>query len=186
MLLDRNDHRSGWRHVYAEAAPAGEEAHQASRNAKPADPEHYQQMILMHRSSAGEGMLPEQDFSQQVITDGVLRQLSEEELAEYRRPFAKPGEDRRPTLSWARANPLRGEPADVAQIVKSHTEWLPQSTIPKLFVNGNPGAGTTGALRDFCCTWKAQKEVTVSGLHFLQEDSPHEIGQAIAEWLGSI
>jgi haloalkane dehalogenase len=143
-------------------------------------------MILMARSSAGAAISLVRPFFEQVLTGGVLRQLSEEEMAEYRRPFANPGEDRRPTLSWARENPVDGEPADVAEIVNSYSEWLPQSSVPKLFVNGDPGAGLTGSLRDFCRTWSAQREVTVRGRHFLQEDSPHEIGRAIADWLASI
>jgi len=138
------------------------------------------------RSPAGEKMALEGDLFEQILTSGVLRQLREEELAEYRRPFANPGEDRRPTLSWARSNPLDGDPADVTEIMNSYSEWLPQSSVPKLFVNSEPGAGLTGSLRDFCRTWSAQREVTVRGLHFLQEDSPHEIGRAIADWLASI
>jgi haloalkane dehalogenase len=149
-------------------------------------PEQYQQMILMARTPAGEAMALEQPFYEQVLTSNVLRQLSEAELAEYRRPFANPGEDRRPTLSWARENPVHGEPADVAEIVKSYSEWLARSSVPKLLVRGEPGAGITGSLLDFCRTWNAQREVTVRGLHFLQEDSPHEIGRAIADWLASI
>jgi haloalkane dehalogenase len=142
-------------------------------------------LLKMGRTPAGEKMALEGDLFEQILTSGVLRQLREEELAEYRRPFANPGEDRRPTLSWARSNPLDGEPADVTEIMNSYSEWLPQSSVPKLFVNSEPG-GLTGSLRDFCRTWSAQREVTVRGLHFLQEDSPHEIGRAIADWLASM
>ena len=85
----------------------------------------------------------------------------------------------------ARSNPLDGEPADVTEIMNSYSEWLPQSSVPKLFVNSEPG-GLTGSLRDLCRTWSVQREVTVRGLRFLQEDSPHEIGQAIADWLAPI
>jgi haloalkane dehalogenase len=95
-------------------------------------------------------------------------------MAEYRRPYVAP-EGRRPTLSWPRQIPIEGEPADVTEIVSNYAEWLPRSSVRKLFVNGEPGAGLTGSRRDFCRTWSAQREVTVRGLHFLQEDSPHEI-----------
>jgi haloalkane dehalogenase len=89
------------------------------------------------------------------------------------------------TLAWAQENPLDGEPADVTEIENSYSEWLARSSVPKLFADGDPGR-MTGSLRDFVRTWQAQSEVTVRGLHFLQEDSPHEIGQAIADWLAAI
>jgi len=98
-------------------------------------------------------------------------------MAHYRRPFAEPGEARRPTLTWPRQIPLDGEPADVVKIVSSYAQWLTNSTVPKLFVNGEPGLILIGAQREFCRSWPAQTEVTVRGLHFLQEDSPDEIGQ---------
>lgn len=132
-------------------------------------------LLQAARSPAAEAMALQHPLFEQVLAGGVLRQLSEEELAEYRRPFANPGEDRRPTLSWARENPLDGEPAEVTEIENTYSEWLPQSSVPKLFVNADPG-GMTGSLRDFCRTWNAQREVTVRGLHFLQEDSPARSG----------
>ena len=105
-------------------------------------------------------------------------------MAEYRRPFAAPGEGRRPTLSWPRQISIEGEPADVTAIVSAYADWLATSDVPKLFVKGEPGAVLTGgALVDFCRTWPAQTEVTVLGIHFLQEDAPDEIGRAIAAWL---
>jgi haloalkane dehalogenase len=142
-------------------------------------------MLQATRSPLGQKMALQGNLFEQALTGGILRTLSEEELAQYRRPFANPGEDRRPTLAWAQENPLDGEPADVTEIENSYSEWLAPSSVPKLFVDGDPG-GTTGSLRDFVRTWQAQREVTVRGLHFLQEDSPHEIGQAIADWLAAI
>jgi len=142
-------------------------------------------LLKTGRPPVGEKMALEQPLFEQILISGVLRQLREEEMAEYRRPFANPGEDRRPTLSWARENPLDGEPADVTEIMNSYSEWLSKSSVPKLFVNSEPG-GLPGSLRDFCRTWNAQREVTVRGLHFMQEDSPHEIGRAIADWLASV
>jgi haloalkane dehalogenase len=147
-------------------------------------PESSRDLLQASRSPAGEKMALEGDLFEQALTGGILRTLSEEELDEYRRPFAHPGEDRRPTLTWAQENPLDGEPADVTEIEHSYSAWLAQSSVPKLFVNGDLGA-MSGSLRDFVRTWTAQREVTVRGLHFLQEDSPHEIGRAIADWLGA-
>jgi haloalkane dehalogenase len=115
----------------------------------------------------------------------MLRDLADAEMAQYRRPFAEPGEGR-PTLTWPRQIPIDGEPADVTAIVQAYADWLAHSTVPKLFINAEPGAALSGALRDFCRTWPAQTEVTVRGLHFLQEDSPDEIGQAIATWLQAL
>jgi haloalkane dehalogenase len=136
------------------------------------------------RSPAGEAMVLEQNlFLEQLLPGGVSRRLDEEEMTWYRRPFLRPGEDRRPILTLARQLPINGEPADVAEIVGSYSEWLRQSSVPKLFLNGEPGAILTESRRDFCRTWPAQREVTVRGRHFLQEDSPDEIGRAIADWL---
>jgi len=112
--------------------------------------------------------------------------LHGKEMGRYRLPFARPGEDRRPTLSWPRQIPVDGEPADVTEIVDGYSRWLSHSDLPKLFVNGEPGTALTGSLRRFCRTWPAQREVTVRGVHFLQEDSPEEIGGAIATWLGEL
>jgi haloalkane dehalogenase len=142
-------------------------------------------LLQSARTPQAVAMALQGNLFEQVLTSGILRTLSEEELAEYRRPFANPGEDRRPTLTWAQENPLDGEPADVTEIENSYSEWLAHSSTPKLLVNGDPGA-MTKSLLDFVRTWSAQREVTVRGLHFMQEDSPHEIGRAIAGWLASI
>jgi len=142
-------------------------------------------LLELIRSPEGEAMTLEGDLFEQVLASGVIRQLRDEELAEYRRPFASPGEDRRPIVTWAQSNSLDGQPADVTEIMHGYSDWLPQSSVPKLFINSNPG-GLPDSLVEFCRTWKAQREVTVSGLHYMQEDSPHDIGQAIAEWLTSI
>ena len=104
----------------------------------------------------------------------------------YRRPYLAPGESRRPTLTWPREIPIEGEPADVAAIVSAYGEWLLDSHLPKLFVNAEPGAILTGPQREYCRSWPNQREVTVEGIHFLQEDSPSEIGRAIADWYSSL
>ena len=135
------------------------------------------------RSPAGEEMVLDKNvFVERVLPGSVLRDLTDEEMAEYRRPFAEQGERRRPTLTWPREIPIDGEPADVVEIVQSYAEWLSMSDLPKLFVNADPGAILVGEQREFCRTWPNQTEVTVPGNHFLQEDSPIEIANAIAAW----
>jgi haloalkane dehalogenase len=140
------------------------------------------------RSEAGETMvLRDNLFIERLLPQAVLRPLSGEEMAEYRRPFAEPGEGRRPTLTWPREIPVDGEPADVAAIVAAYAEWLATSNVPKLFIKGEPGAIlAVEANLDFVRRWPAQTEVTVAGVHFLQEDAPDEIGRAIAGWMGAL
>ena len=121
-------------------------------------------------------------FVEAVLPGSILRPLSQEELDEYRRPFVDPPH-RRPTLTWPRQIPIEGEPADVTEIVQSYADWLSTSEVPKLFINAEPGAILTGSQREFCRRWPNLTEVTVAGSHFIQEDSPHEIGEAIAAWL---
>ena len=135
------------------------------------------------RSPAGEEMVIEKNiFVERVLPSAVLRGLTEEEMVVYREPFLDP-QHRRPTLTWPTEIPIEGEPADVVAIVEEYAAWLATSDVPKLFVNADPGSILTGPQREFCRTWPNQTEVTVSGAHFVQEDSPHEIGQAIADWL---
>ena len=139
------------------------------------------------RSANGESMILTSNlFVERVLPGSIKRKLTDEEMAEYRRPFLEPGEGRRPTLTWPREIPIEGEPEDVTEIVGSYAVWLRQSPIPKLFVNADPGAILVGEQREFCRTWPNQTEVTVPGIHFIQEDSPDEIGQAIADWLGKL
>ena len=139
------------------------------------------------RSDAGESMVLEKNiFVERVLPGSVLRGLSEEEMAVYRRPYLNPGESRRPTLTWPRQIPLGGEPPEVVQIVADYAQWLAQSTIPKLFINAEPGAILIGAQREFCRTWPNQTEVTVKGAHFIQEDSPAEIAAALVGWVAGL
>ena len=139
------------------------------------------------RSPAGETMVLEKNvFVERVLPGSVLRGLTDEEMTVYRRPFAKPGEDRRPTLTWPRQIPIEGEPEDVTAITSDYADWLARSDTPKLFINADPGAILIGAQREFCRSWPNQAEVTVAGSHFIQEDSPNEIGKAIAEWLSNL
>jgi haloalkane dehalogenase len=139
------------------------------------------------RSPAGEEMVLQKNvFVERILPGSVQRDLGEDEMAEYRRPFAEPGESRRPTLTWPREIPIDGHPADVSAIVASYAQWLAGSAVPKLFVNAEPGAILTGRQRALCRAWPNQHEVTVAGIHFLQEDSPAEIGRAIADWLAGL
>ena len=136
------------------------------------------------RSPAGEQMMLQDNlFVEQRLPASIIRKLSDEEMAAYRKPFLNPGEDRRPTLSWPRQIPIDGEPPDVAAVVKDYANWLKQSNIPKLFVNAEPGVLLTGGAREFCRSWPNQTEVTVKGIHFIQEDSPAEIGAALADFV---
>ena len=139
------------------------------------------------RSPSGEEMVLEKNvFVERILPGSILRGLTEEELNVYRRPYQEAGESRRPTLTWPREIPVDGEPADVVEIVDGYAQWLASSPIPKLFVNADPGAILIGEQREFCRTWPNQQEVTVKGAHFIQEDSPAEIGSAIAEWYVSL
>lgn len=147
-------------------------------------PENARRVFQSFRSEAGEEMVLEKNvFVERVLPSSIMRKLREEEMEEYRRPFRLAGEDRRPTLSWPRQIPIEGQPADVVQIVKDYGDWLSKTDVPKLFINAEPGSILVGRQREFCRTWPNQQEVTVKGSHFIQEDSPDEIGQAIAKFI---
>lgn len=139
------------------------------------------------RSPAGEEIVLENNtFVERILPGSVIRKLTGAEMEVYRRPYIAAGESRRPILTWPRQIPLDGEPADVTEIVGAYADWLSKSRTPKLFINADPGAILIGALREFCRSLPNQREVTVKGLHFIQEDSPHEIGQALADWYRSL
>ena len=147
-------------------------------------PEAARRVFQGFRSDAGEGMVLENNvFVERVLPGSVLRPLTEAEMAVYRAPYAEPGESRRPTLTWPREIPIDGEPEDVTRIVGDYADWMASNDLPKLFVDADPGAILTGPQREFCRGWKNQQEVTVRGRHFIQEDSPDEIGQAVAAFV---
>lgn len=149
-------------------------------------PEAAREVFQALRSPAGDDMVLRNNvFVERILPRSVLRGLGEEEMAVYRRPYGDPGESRRPTLTWPREIPVGGEPADVVAIVDAYARWLGASGLPKLFVNADPGAILIGAQREFCRRWPNQEEVTVKGSHFIQEDSPAEIGQAVAAFVAS-
>ncbi len=136
------------------------------------------------RSDAGEEMILEKNiFVEAVLPGSILRTLAEEEMENYRAPFAQSGETRRPTLTWPREIPIGGEPPDVVAIVSDYANYMSENDMPKLFINANPGAILIGEVREFCRQWKNQTEVEVKGSHFIQEDSPDEISQAIKKWI---
>lgn len=139
------------------------------------------------RSEKGEELVLERNlFVERILPASVLRDLPDEAMEEYRRPFREPGESRRPTLTWPRQIPIDGEPAAVHAIVADYSTWLATSEVPKLFVNAHPGSILTGQQREFCRSWSNQREVTLPGSHFLQEDSGRELGEAVASWLGEL
>jgi haloalkane dehalogenase len=147
-------------------------------------PENAKAVFQGFRSEAGENLVLEKNiFVDRVLPSSVLRGLSEAEMAVYRKPFANPGEDRRPTLTWPRQIPISGEPANVVELVQNYADWLSSTELPKLFINADPGSILVGPQRDFCRTWPNQTEVTVAGTHFIQEDSPDEIGSAISDFV---
>ena len=138
------------------------------------------------RSEAGEEMIMTKNlFVEAVLPGSIVRNLDQAEIDEYRRPFVEP-EHRRPTLTWPRQIPIDGEPADVVNIVQSYADWLSGAPLPKLFINADPGAILTGPQREFVRSWPNITEVTVKGSHFIQEDSPDEIGQAINDWMNGL
>jgi len=137
------------------------------------------------RSDKGESLILDRNmFVERVLPGSVLRKLTDAEMTEYRKPFLK-REDRWPTLTWPRQIPIGGEPADVVKIVGDYARWMAENELPKLFVNAEPGAILIGPVREFCRGWKNQREVTVKGSHFIQEDSGAAIGKAIAEWMSA-
>ena len=135
------------------------------------------------RSEKGNDLILQRNmFVEGVLPSSVIRGLTKEEMEHYRAPFASP-DDRQPTLNWPRQIPIDGEPAEMFTIVTEYGQWMASNDIPKLFINADPGSILVGKQRKFCRSWPNQTEVTVSGTHFVQEDSPAEIGQAIAAWL---
>jgi haloalkane dehalogenase len=150
-------------------------------------PDNARSIFQAMRAPAGESIILDKNvFVERILPGAVLRGLGEDEMRVYRAPWLAPGEARRPTLTWPREIPVEGEPADVVAIVESYARWLATTTTPKLFINAEPGSILVGAQREFCRTWPNQREVSVRGSHFVQEDSPDEIGGAIARFLEDI
>ena len=149
-------------------------------------PENARGIFQGFRSAKGEDLILKRNiFIEAVLPGSIMRKLSEEEMAHYRAPFLRE-EDRQPTLNWPRQIPVAGEPANIVALVEQYADWLKDSPLPKLFINAEPGSILVGAQREFCRSWPNQTEVTVNGVHFIQEDSADDIGKAVAIWLKAI
>ena len=150
-------------------------------------PEGARDIFQGFRSPKGEELVLERNlFIEGVLPSAVIRDLGEQEMDAYRAPFSQP-EDRQPTLNWPRQIPIAGEPEHMVALVNDYADWLARSDdLPKLFINAEPGSILVGRQREFCRSWPNQTEVTVAGAHFIQEDSPAEIGQAVASWLSEL
>ena len=141
----------------------------------------------LFRSEAGEELVLEKNFFvERILLADSISGYTDEEKEEYIRPFKNAGEDRRPTLTWPRQIPLDGEPKEVVEEVEKNADFHKNSEIPKLFINAEPGSILTGDQREFVRTWKNQKEITVKGNHFIQEDSADEIGAALREFITNL
>ncbi|MEM1110513.1 MAG: haloalkane dehalogenase [Pseudomonadota bacterium] len=146
-------------------------------------PENARGMFQGFRSDKGEDLILNRNlFIEGVLPASILRKLTDAEMDAYRAPFLEPA-SRQPTLNWPRQIPLGGEPPEIVELMEQYSAFMAASPIPKLFVNAEPGSILVGSQRDFCRTWPNQQEVTVKGLHFIQEDSPVEIGQAVTAWM---
>ena len=144
---------------------------------------------LMQRFRTDDGeelVLGQNHFVEKVLPAMVLSELPAEVWDEYRRPFLNPGEDRRTTLTWPREIPVNGEPADVLAVIEDNNRWLAESPIPKLYIHVEPETVMKGHVLDHVRTFPNQTEVLVRGLHYVQEDSPHEIGEALASFLQNL
>ena len=149
-------------------------------------PEAYQKTFKGFRSEEGfNAAMDANVFIEKVLQNGVIRPLSDDEMQAYRTPFEN-YEDRVPTIAFPREIPFDGDPADNHTRVQAYSDWLTESDLPKLFINTTEGHALIGPNREFCRTWKNQKEITLNGKHYLQEDSPDELGEAIAEWIPNL
>ena len=150
-------------------------------------PENARNIFQLMRSEAGEEIVLEKNvFVERILLNDSANGFSEEEKAEYIRPFKNPGEDRRPTLTWPRQIPVDGSPQAVIDEVTKNGEFHKESNIPKLFINADPGSILVGDQREFVRSWKNLRETTVKGNHFIQEHSPKEIGEAIKDFIESL
>jgi haloalkane dehalogenase len=146
-------------------------------------PPHVSDLMRRFKSDEGEELVLQQNFFvEKILPAMVIRELPDEVLNEYRRPYRQAGEDRRPTLTWPREIPVEGEPADVLEIIETNNAWLMQNPVAKLLIMCEPATVLKGAILENVRRFPNQTEATVKGLHYVHEDSPHEIGQALADW----
>lgn len=150
-------------------------------------PPHVSDLMRRFKSDEGEELVLGQNyFVEKILPAMVIRDLPEEVKEEYRRPYRNPGEDRRPTLTWPREIPVEGHPEDVLNTINTYTEWLKTSELPKLFIHCEPETVLKGHILRTVRTFPNQTELTVSGLHYVHEDSPHQIGKALVAWYEGI
>ena len=150
-------------------------------------PENARNIFQLMRSEAGEEIVLEKNvFVERILLNDSADGFSDEEKAEYIRPFKNAGEDRRPTLTWPRQIPVDGSPQAVIDEVIKNGEFHKNSNIPKLFINADPGSILIGDQREFVRTWNNLEEITVKGNHFIQEHSPNEIGKALSEFINNL
>jgi haloalkane dehalogenase len=136
------------------------------------------------RTAAGEDLILQKNLFIEYLLP--LRGIPKEAIEVYRRHFRNPGPSRQPMLTWTRELPIAGEPADVVAIVEDYARFLSTSQIPKLFIDAEPGGFLIGAQREFCRAWPNQEQVTIKGAHFLQEEAPDEVGEAIARFVAKV
>jgi len=152
-------------------------------------PAEMQEMFRAFRSpDVGWDLIVNQNvFIERILPGAILRKLTEEEMNRYREPFLEP-KSRKPIWKWPNEIPIAGEPADVTAAVNDYNAKLRRSDLPKLLLYATPGAVITAPLVDWCR--KNLKRLTVvnvgDGIHYLQEDHPHEIGTAIADWYAAL
>ncbi|KAI8271140.1 hypothetical protein K4K58_000015 [Colletotrichum sp. SAR11_239] len=126
-------------------------------------------------------------FIERILPGSIVRQLSEEEMEEYRRPFLDPA-SREPVWRFPNEIPIGGQPADVAEMADKYMAWLLKTELPKLFFWVTPG-GTIGEEKAAELMEKLRNTRSVylgPGVHFVQEDHPHAIGREISQWLSAI
>ena len=150
-------------------------------------PPHVADLMRRFKSEEGETLVLEENFFvEKILPAMVIRDVPEDVWNEYRRPYRNPGEDRRPTLTWPREIPVEGEPTDVLKIIEANNSWMKSNQLPKLFIHCEPETVLKAAILDNVRTFPNQQELTVSGLHYVHEDSPHEIGRALSDWYGKL
>ncbi|MGI0044597.1 MAG: haloalkane dehalogenase, partial [Nitrososphaeraceae archaeon] len=123
-------------------------------------------------------------FVEQILPGGILRNLTEEEMNQYREPY-KITESRKPVWVWPNEIPIDGKPADVHKIVTDYNRWLQETELPKILFYASPGAITNASVVDWSeANLKNVETVDLGqGIHYLQEDHPEAIGGALANWI---
>jgi len=148
-------------------------------------PEDFVPLFHAFRSAgAGEKLVIEENrFIESVLPGAILRKLSEEEMEAYRAPFREP-RSRRPVLAWPRQLPIAGEPKDVIEIIEAGTRWLGEHPMPKLLLTFEPGVLITEGAAAWCGERMKNLEIRKigPGLHYVQEDHPLAIAEAVRDW----